>query len=162
MRPATSTSAAGVHLRINEIYRSLSGESTRAGRPCTLVRLTGCGLRCRYCDTAYAFHEGHDLTPIVAGKDPDVWREDMFFEHVVLRPTLSWEGVRNQRYKYARYFDQETDNEFLHDLQSDPDELVNLATNPEFAKKLSEMRRRTNELVDQYGAPILNSKYQRH
>ena len=49
---------AGPTLRVTEIYRSLSGESTRAGWPCTLVRLTGCGLRCRYCDTAYAFHGG--------------------------------------------------------------------------------------------------------
>lgn len=45
-------------LRVTEIYRSLSGESTRTGWPCTLVRLTGCGLRCRYCDSAYAFHGG--------------------------------------------------------------------------------------------------------
>lgn len=45
-------------LRVNEIFRSVQGESTHAGRPCTFVRLTGCPLRCTYCDTAYAFHEG--------------------------------------------------------------------------------------------------------
>jgi len=44
---------------INEIFTSIQGESTRAGLPCTFVRLTGCRLRCSYCDTAYAFHEGH-------------------------------------------------------------------------------------------------------
>ena len=45
-------------LRVNEICYSIQGESTYAGRPCVFVRLTGCNLRCRWCDTAYAFHEG--------------------------------------------------------------------------------------------------------
>jgi 7-carboxy-7-deazaguanine synthase len=45
-------------LRINEIFYSVQGESTHAGRRCVFVRLTGCPLRCRYCDTEYAFHEG--------------------------------------------------------------------------------------------------------
>lgn len=45
-------------LMINEVYRSLQGESTFAGLPCVFVRLTGCHLRCGYCDTEYAFHEG--------------------------------------------------------------------------------------------------------
>lgn len=45
-------------LVINEIYLSLQGESTLAGLPCLLIRLTGCDLRCSYCDTAYAFKEG--------------------------------------------------------------------------------------------------------
>lgn len=44
---------------VNEIFTSIQGESTRAGIPCTFVRLTGCNLRCTYCDTSYAFHEGH-------------------------------------------------------------------------------------------------------
>lgn len=45
-------------LRINEVFFSIQGESSRAGRPCVFVRLAGCHLRCVYCDTAYAFHEG--------------------------------------------------------------------------------------------------------
>jgi 7-carboxy-7-deazaguanine synthase len=54
-------------LRINEIFYSLQGESTHAGRPCVFVRLTGCPLRCTYCDTEYAFHEGQfmDLDAIL-------------------------------------------------------------------------------------------------
>ncbi|MCC6680285.1 MAG: radical SAM protein [Phycisphaeraceae bacterium] len=45
-------------LKINEIFFSIQGESTRAGEPCVFVRLTGCHLRCGYCDTEYAFYEG--------------------------------------------------------------------------------------------------------
>jgi 7-carboxy-7-deazaguanine synthase len=45
-------------LAINEIFYSIQGESTRAGRPCVFVRLTACDLRCSWCDTEYAFYEG--------------------------------------------------------------------------------------------------------
>jgi 7-carboxy-7-deazaguanine synthase len=48
-------------LKINEIYHSIQGESTKAGLPCTFVRLTYCNLRCTYCDTAYAFYEGKEM-----------------------------------------------------------------------------------------------------
>ncbi len=49
-------------LRITEIFRSIQGESTRAGFPCAFIRLTGCSLRCVWCDTAYAFHGGEEMT----------------------------------------------------------------------------------------------------
>jgi 7-carboxy-7-deazaguanine synthase len=49
-------------LTINEIFHSIQGESTYAGRPCVFVRLTACDLRCRWCDTPYAFHEGHKMS----------------------------------------------------------------------------------------------------
>ncbi len=48
-------------LHINEIFYSIQGESTHAGRPCVFVRLTGCNLRCKWCDTEYAFYEGRRL-----------------------------------------------------------------------------------------------------
>src|SRR5512141_1316722 len=49
-------------MRVTEIFFSIQGEGTRAGLPCVFVRFTGCDLRCGYCDTAYAFHGGRDLS----------------------------------------------------------------------------------------------------
>jgi len=48
-------------LVVNEIFHSIQGEATHAGVPCVFVRLTACDLRCRWCDTEYAFHEGTSL-----------------------------------------------------------------------------------------------------
>jgi 7-carboxy-7-deazaguanine synthase len=48
-------------LTVNEIFFSIQGESTYAGRPCVFVRLTACDLRCTWCDTEYAFHEGEKI-----------------------------------------------------------------------------------------------------
>jgi len=50
-------------MQITEIYKSLQGESTHAGLPCVFVRLTGCNLRCSWCDSEYAFYGGRRMTP---------------------------------------------------------------------------------------------------
>lgn len=62
--PETSTaeSTETLKLTVNEIYRSIQGESTWAGLPCQFIRLTFCDLRCTYCDTAYAFYKGEKQT----------------------------------------------------------------------------------------------------
>ena len=57
-----SSSPAGASLRISEIFYSLQGETSRVGLPTVFVRLTGCPLRCKYCDTSYAFTGGQNMT----------------------------------------------------------------------------------------------------
>jgi len=64
-------------MKITEIYSSIQGETQYAGLPCTLVRTTGCDLRCGYCDTTYAFNGGRDMSV-----------EDIVAEVVRLGPTL--------------------------------------------------------------------------
>lgn len=49
-------------IKINEIFKSIQGESTYAGLPCTFVRLAGCNLRCTYCDTNYAYYNGKEIS----------------------------------------------------------------------------------------------------
>jgi 7-carboxy-7-deazaguanine synthase len=56
-------------LKVNEIFFSIQGESSYAGLPCVFIRLTGCNLRCRYCDTRYAYEEGRELSI------PEIMRE---------------------------------------------------------------------------------------
>jgi arylsulfatase A-like enzyme len=100
-----------------------------------------------------ASYQGRSLAPIVNGKTPP-WRDDFFCEHLHLHPTITWEGVRNKRYIYARYFDQDPAYEFLHDLEKDPDQLTNFAGDAKYADILSKMRRRCAELVKQHGGPM--------
>jgi len=61
--PSEPTATPATDLQVNEIFFSIQGEGTRTGRPCAFVRLTGCPLRCTWCDTAYAFHEGQRRSP---------------------------------------------------------------------------------------------------
>lgn len=60
--PRTFPEIAAQTLRVTEIFHSLQGETSRVGLPTAFVRLTGCPLRCGYCDTAYAFHGGSTMT----------------------------------------------------------------------------------------------------
>lgn len=65
--------AAGGMLRINEIFYTIQGESTFAGRPCVFVRLSGCDLRCAWCDTVYAFAEGDPRTVDAIAREVDAY-----------------------------------------------------------------------------------------
>jgi 7-carboxy-7-deazaguanine synthase len=60
---------APLFMQITEIYKSLQGESTHAGLPCVFVRLTGCNLRCSWCDSEYTFQGGRKMAP------EEVWTE---------------------------------------------------------------------------------------
>lgn len=62
MSAEKAAGAAAPTLRVTEIFRSIQGESTRAGLPCAFIRLTGCSLRCVWCDTAYAFSGGDEIS----------------------------------------------------------------------------------------------------
>ncbi|MCH2102042.1 MAG: sulfatase-like hydrolase/transferase, partial [Planctomycetes bacterium] len=103
-------------------------------------------------------YQGAPLLPFLESAiSRPAWRDDLFIEHVTLRPKISWEGVRTERFKYARYVDQLVQDEFLHDLQADPDELVNLAEDPQYAKTLTRLRARTAKLIQEYGKPLQNA-----
>ena len=102
-----------------------------------------------------ARYEGRSLVPIVQGQPPADWRTHFFCEHLDLAPTLTWEGIRGQRYVYARYFDQQPAYEFLHDLQTDPDELRNLATDAAHADTLRKMRALCDTEMNARGGPLL-------
>lgn len=114
--------------------------------PATILELAG-----REVPKAY---QGRSLLPLIRGQSPNDWRHDFFCEHLMRHVDIpKWEGVRDQRWVYARYFEQKPVFEFLHDLQSDPDELKNLAADPQHAQVLAMMRRRCDELRDRYGGP---------
>lgn len=97
-------------------------------------------------------YQGLDLTPLVYGKSVKKWRNDFFCEHLMDRFDIpKYEGVRGERYVYARYLQNMPEGEFLHDLQADPLQLKNLLDDPQYAGILSDMRARCTELRDQYG-----------
>ncbi len=101
-------------------------------------------------------YQGRDLGPLVQGDDPGEWRTDFFCEHLFDNARIpKWEGVRGDRYVYARYFEHLPDGEFLHDLQEDPDQLRNLVSDATYAADLDGMRARCDELRDQYGGPFI-------
>jgi arylsulfatase A-like enzyme len=100
-------------------------------------------------------YQGRSFAQVAAGEEtPSDWRTEFFCEHVDLAPYITWEGVRTERYIYARYFDQQPVYEFLHDLETDPDELVNLVPDPDYADVLDDLRERCDGWVEQYGGPL--------
>lgn len=114
--------------------------------PATFLDWAGVAIPERY--------QGRSLQAIVAGATPADWRTETFHEHFAVRNRIpAWEGLRNEDFKYARYFD-EGNYEFLYDLKDDPDELVNLATDPDHLTTLKEMRERTTAVVAGLGGPL--------
>ena len=106
---------------------------------------------------------GRSLAPIVRGEAVKDWREDFFAEHLFDHAKIpKWEGVRGQRYVYARYFDHLPEGEFLHDLKQDSLQLVNLAQDSDHAALLVEMRARCDALRDAVGPPPERSSPEDH
>ena len=96
-------------------------------------------------------YQGRSLTPLLSSPDEPDWRTDFFCEHLMDHPDIpKWEGVRGERYVYARYFEQSPPYEFLHDLRTDPDQLTNLATSSEHRDTLAAMRERCAALRQKY------------
>lgn len=90
---------------------------------------------------------GQSLVPGLEGQN-HVERTGFFCEHGMKHPRIPrWEGYRTDRFKYVRYLDQPEDSEFLHDLQADPDERVNLATDPGHAEILRRLRKTCDQAV---------------
>ena len=99
-------------------------------------------------------YQGRSLKSIIEDGKLVEWRTATFHEHFAVRNRIpAFEGLRSERFKYARYFDH-GDHEFLHDLRIDPDELVNLAADPKYSATLKTMRERTAKRVSQYGGPL--------
>jgi choline-sulfatase len=99
-------------------------------------------------------YQGRSLVPVVATGKPKDWRTETFHEHFAVRNRIpAFEGVRNEQFKYVRYFDH-GNHEFLHDQQNDPDELVNLVDDPKHSDTLQALRERTTKRVAQYGGPL--------
>jgi len=118
-----------------------------ADLPSTFLELAGIPIPERY--------EGRSLLPLVRNDQVTDWREDFLGEHLLEAGSRipKWEGVRGERYMYARYF--EYDYEFLHDLEADPDQLKNFVDDPEYKDVLERLRTRCDELRDQYGGPYV-------
>ncbi len=114
--------------------------------PATFLDVAGIEIPARY--------QGRSLKPLVTAGTPDDWRTESFHEHFAVRNRIpAFEGLRNEDFKYVRYFDH-GHHEFLHDLKNDPDELVNLAPDPKHAKTLEAMRKRTTERVNELGGEL--------
>jgi arylsulfatase A-like enzyme len=125
---------------VNEAGRLASELVLNVDLAPTILDLAGLELPAQY--------QGATLAPIVRGTSVDKWRDDFLFEHLFDHAAIPrMEGVRGQRHVYARYIDDLPEGEFLHDLERDPLQLVNLANDPEQAELLASMRRRCDELL---------------
>ncbi len=98
--------------------------------------------------------QGKSLIPVIEDGPDASWRNDFFVEHLMdHKQIVKHEGVRGDRYKYARYFELDPVYEELYDFVNDPLEQENLVGNAAFDEVLDQMRKRTDEMRDAYGGP---------
>lgn len=134
--------------RVQEAHRGqeTDASSLNVDFPATFLDYAGVPIPAHY--------QGRSLRPIVERGDPTGWRTQTYHEHFAVRNRIPpWEGIRNDQFKYSRYFDHDN-MEFLYDLQEDPQELHNLAGDPKFAEVLKTMREQTDRQVTEYGGPL--------
>lgn len=114
--------------------------------PATMLELAGVDVPAKY--------QGASLVPYLQGKTPGAWRGDFYTEHHMNHARIpKWRGTHGRRYTYARYYEQDPVQEMLYDLEKDPDQLKNLANDPEYAPLLKQMRARTDEYAEKYTRP---------
>jgi arylsulfatase A-like enzyme len=119
--------------------------------PATMLDLAGLSVPKSY--------QGKSLSPLLKGKSQK-WREDSFHEHLMNYSKIpKWEGVRNERYVYANYFQQDPPYEFLHDLKKDPHQLKNFVDHPEYKEILVKLRKRSTQLRNQVGGEYSLENY---
>lgn len=125
--------------------RELDCTALNIDLPATILDLAGVAIPPSY--------QGLSLVPWLESDVVTDWRTEFFCEHLMEADTRipKYEGVRGQRYVYARYFEQKPAYEFLHDLEEDPDQLRNFASEASYSEVLEQMRRRCDDLRDEYG-----------
>jgi arylsulfatase A-like enzyme len=86
-------------------------------------------------------YQGKSLVPVLDNENIENWRNSFFCEHRMENPKIpKYVGIRGERYVYANYYEQNPPYEYLHDLQTDPDQLENLANDPDYKEILQSMR----------------------
>jgi arylsulfatase A-like enzyme len=114
--------------------------------PATMLDLAGITIPDKF--------QGRSIVPILRGESPANWRTDFFCEHRYNYEALpKWFGVRGSRYTYASYYDQTPAYEYLFDLETDPHQLNNLATDPKHQDTLNTLRDRSAFFTRQYTRP---------
>jgi len=104
-------------------------------------------------------YQGRSLLPIVEGCPTEGWQKDFFCEHGMDYPRLpKWRGVRGERYVYANYYEQNPPQELLYDLQTDPDQVVNLSGDSRYDEALGTMRKRLGHYERAFPQRVLTSR----
>ncbi len=99
-------------------------------------------------------YQGNSLIPLLSGNNQS-WRKHFFCEHLMNHGGIpKWEGVRGERFVYARYFEQQPVYEFLHDLEADPDQLVNFVRDRRYRETLEKMRKQCQEMIRQFSIDV--------
>ena len=100
-------------------------------------------------------YQGQSVLPFTAGVELPNWRTEFFIEHLMEfgSDIPKYEGVRDERMVYARYFEQKPVYEFLHDLDRDPEQLENLVADPAYRESLDRLRARADAWRDASGGP---------